>query len=277
MIYNKLLYSFFLLYCYAFMSIAIADEFGAEIQTNSPNMGDSSKEKIFDPYLKLNKNGIKVYVYRSKNSKFATFKAITHIKASIDSIISVLLDLKSSSQWIDSSKKTLLIERLNFNEQYHYQTLSIPFPFSNRDFILHSTMKHNPSNRAITITTRSVPDYCHNKESAVCTEVNQSTLVRVNKSVSTFKLEPDENGTNITWIQFTDPSGYLPSWLVNQLIKNTPYNSFKNLSEKVQQEPYKFARLIYDINGIAINIGQSESSPIDTSKIAKDFGFYPTF
>ena len=215
-------------------------------------MGSGQALDESDPYLKLNKDGIKVYIYKSKRSDFATFKAITYINASIDSILAVILDLKSSTEWIDACEKALLIKKFSFTEQYHYQEFAVPFPFSNRDFILHSTMQHNPLTRAVTITMSSAPDYCNDKQSAQCTKVNQSGLVRVNKSIGTFKLEPDDKGTKITWIQHTDPAGNMPAWLVNQLVKYTPYESFINLAEIVKEEQYKFARLIYDIDGFAV-------------------------
>ncbi len=297
MVYSKFIYCIYFCYCYFSILSAFADdkftkgEIEKEMLLNPPGIGNPSNaitvyskrantatKKIIntsnkkiqnnlinesdvgisDPYLKLNKDGIKVYIYKSKRSDFATFKAITHIDASIDSILAVILDLKSSTQWIDACKRALIIKKFSFTEQYHYQEFSVPFPFSNRDFILHSKMDHNPSTHEVTIVMSARPDYCQDKQSEQCNKVNQSSLVRVKKSIGTFKLQPDTEGTKITWIQHTDPGGHLPAWLVNQLVKNTPYQTFKNLAQKVKEDRYRFAKLIYDINGMVVGINKPD-------------------
>ena len=61
---------------------------------------DENKEDELSHCLKLNRDGIKVYTFRHKGSKFTTFKAHTHIKAPLDSLLAVLLDNKASPEWI---------------------------------------------------------------------------------------------------------------------------------------------------------------------------------
>lgn len=263
---------FFLIYSFSVVFADNASEFEKELQRDPPGIGYSPdavsvyskirnkvikdavdaqhKKSRSDPYLKLNKDGIKVYIYKRKNSDFGMFKAISHINATLDSVLAVLLDNKSCTEWVDSCEKSFVIKRLSFYEQYHYQILSIPVPFTNRDFIFHSKMAHNPSSKTIIITMTSVPDYCSSRQSEQCTIVNQSNLVRVKKSIGTFKLEPDKKGTKITWIQHIEPAGHLPAWLVNQFMKNTPYHTFKSLAKIVKQEHYKKSRLIYDQMGL---------------------------
>ncbi len=283
---NKSIYGIYLLYCYFSMLLAADDDFSKienEAISEAESIAEAEKRaedeiEQSSHYLKLNKDGVKVYIYKHKNSDFATFRATTHINASLESILAVMLDTKSNTKWVDACEQSLLIKRLNFYEQYHYQIFYIPFPFTNRDFILHSTMEHNPLNKTITITMSSDPDYCRNKQSNQCQQINKSELVRVIKSVGTFKLEADEYGTKITWIQHTDPAGHLPGWLVNQLIKNTAYRSFKNLAEIVKEEQYKYARLTYDEHGVAIavEIKKPAETQDKTSAITRDLRFYQT-
>jgi hypothetical protein len=230
-----------------------------------------------DKYLKLDKDGIKVYIYSHKNSDFGTFKAVTYINASLDSVLAVLLDNKSCTEWIHACDKSFIIEDVSFNERYHYQILDIPFPFEDRDFIFHSIMKQNPSTKAITITSTAVSGYCSDKQSSQCKEANQPDLVRVSKSTGTFKLETDDKGIKVTWIQHTDPAGNLPGWLVNQFLVDTPYWTLRKLAQKVTEEKYQDAKLIYDIEGIAVALNMPKHKQRESSKLAKDLGPYPTF
>ena len=224
-----------------------------------------------DHYLALDKDGIKVYTFASKDSEFATFKAITHINASLDSILAVMFDNKSCTEWVYACDESFIIKNVNFNERYHYQICDIPFPFDDRDFVFHSIMKQDLKTKVVTITMSSAAEYCHNNSSEQCKKVNQSKLVRVKKTIGTYKLEPTASGTKITWIQHTDPAGNLPSWLVNQFVIDTPYWTLKQLAEKVKEETYKYAKIIYDNQGVAIAL----NTPSKQS--TKDFGLYPTF
>lgn len=233
----------------------------------------SVKEKV-EYSLKLHKDGIKVYFYSHKNFSVGTFKAITYINAPLASILAVMFDNKSCPDWIHACVKSFVIKEIAFNERYHYQILDIPFPFKDRDFIFHSILKQNPETRAITIIVTSASDYCYDKQSPQCSEVKQSNLVRVSKSIGTYKLEPCDKGVKITWIQHTDPAGNLPNWLVNQFAADTPYKTLKQLAQIVEEEEYKNSKLIYDNNGFAIALISRKQKPV---KKAKDFDQFPTF
>ena len=202
-------------------------------------------------YLKLDKDGIKVYIFGKDSPNIASFRAVTHIDASMDSVLAVMFDNKNCKDWVHACKNSFIINDVSFNERYHYQSLAIPFPFKNREFIFRSVMKQNVVDKSVTILMFSAADYCHQNQSAQCQEVNQSGLVRVKRSIGMYKLKVEGRGTTISWVQYTDPAGKLPNWLVNQFVAQTPYHTFKNLAEKVKEEKYKYAKLIYDLNGNA--------------------------
>ncbi|MDX2505540.1 MAG: START domain-containing protein [Gammaproteobacteria bacterium] len=275
--FSKIIFGICLLCCSISVAFAETDfsEIDEEILDNPPGNETKSNKEKQDKYLKLEREGIKVYVYSSKNSAIGTFKAITHIKASLDSILSVMMNNESCAEWIHGCDKSFVIKNISFNERYHYQICTIPFPFKNRDFIFHSLMQQDPVSKAVTITISSVPEYCNNNQSEQCIKANQSELLRVRKSIGTYKLEPDQSGTKITWIQHTDPGGNLPGWLVNQFVKNTPYQSLKKLAEKANEEQYKHAKLIYNIDGVAIAFNNTPEK--QEFNMANDFGLAKTF
>ena len=253
MTYSQLFYSLLILFSYISMAFS-HDEFAQfeEELLLKHTILEKTPDKIEnEKYLKLNRDGVKVYVYSNKHSNFKIFKASTHINTTLDSILAVMLDNDSGIMWIDACEKSFIIKNISFNERYHYHVFNIPFPFNNRDFIFHSTFKQNPIDKSVIIKMHSVSNYCNDKQSIQCDEVNQSEHVRVNQSNAAFKLVPDVNGIKITWIQDTNPGGNLPSWLVNQLVENTPFRTFKNLAEIVKDDKYKNAKLIYNNNGIA--------------------------
>lgn len=169
-----------------------------------------------------------------------------------------MFDHESCHEWVYSCIHSYVIKDISFNERYHYQILDIPFPFEDREFIFHSTLKQDPVTKVITITTKSVMNECQKNKLFMCNHPKEQGHVKVNVSIGFFKLEPVDNGVQFTWMQHTDPAGNLPTWLVNQFIEETPYWTLKNLSQKVSEEPYKDAKLNYDQNGLAISLEMNQ-------------------
>lgn len=232
-------------------------------------------EKVTIRNLKLDKDGIKVYTFKNKNSGFAIFKAITHIHASMDSILAVMLDNTAYTEWIHNCKQSFELKKINFFERYHYQVIDIPFPFVDRDIVMSSTLKQHEPTQSFIIISTAIAGYCNEIQSTDCDKVKQSQLIRISKSNGSHILEPGDNGVKITWVQHTDPAGSLPSWLVNLLLVDIPYRTLKNLTRKVNEEQYKYAKIIYDRNGLAVALKMPK--PKTPSSIPEDFRPYPTF
>ncbi len=53
-----------------------------------------------------------------------------------------MLDNDACVEWIASCYKSTPLKQMSFNKHYHYQILSIPFSFSNRDFIFRSFLEN---------------------------------------------------------------------------------------------------------------------------------------
>lgn len=205
--------------------------------------------------LKKDEDGIQIYlnVHQEHEAKLKAFKGVARINASLDSVMAVIFDLEACTDWLKDCADPVLINDVSFTERYHYQVQELPFPTQNRDVILHSIVTQNPVTKTVTIEMEAAPDYCNNKTSAICQNINDSPYVRVRHLHGTYILEPQLDGsTRITWKQHTDPGGMLPNWLINQLVQNIPFFGLKGLIAKVREEKYQLARLVYNPSGIAI-------------------------
>ena len=229
------------------------------------SIADAGNSSIYDS-PKIDRNGIQVYTFQTKNSDIATFKAVTRINASIDSILAIMFDNEACEEWVHTCNKSILLESINFNERYHYQILDVPFPFRNRDFIFHSIMTQDPKTKIVTITMSARPDYCHKNKLKLCQSYKTTEMIRVSKSLGQYTLQAVAGGTKITWIQHTDPEGNLPAWLVNQFLVDVPYFTFKKLSEKVKEKKYRSAKLVYDKNGVAIALHATQHVHVTADK-----------
>jgi hypothetical protein len=213
-------------------------------------MGFASNSE--DGALVLDSDGIQVYVYQHDNFEFGAFKATTFIAAPLNSVLAVMFDHNDCQDWIYSCIESRTIKEVSFNERYHYQMLNLPFPFQDREFILHSVLKQDPSTKTVTIRTTTALDNCDDNNFYLCKHPQEAGHVKVELSVGLFELEPVEGGVNFTWIQYTNPAGELPGWLLNQFLKQLPYQTLIRLAQKAKQQPYQNAKIIYDRSGKAV-------------------------
>lgn len=231
---------------------------------------------IFDsaPAKKTDQNSIKVYTKNVPGSDFVLFRGTAVFNSTIDSVLAVVFDSSSYVDWLYQCKESALIEKLNFNERYQYQVIHVPFPYNDRDTIVYSKMQQDRETGEVIISFLSSSDYCSDKDTPICKKIKSSRYERINKIAGSYYLKKVDQGIEMTWIQHTEPGGELPGWLVNLYVVDTPFQSFLNLAEKLQEDKYKQARLVYDDTGriTAINIPEAEPS-----KRPDDFTVIPTF
>ena len=181
---------------------------------------------------------IKIYL-KNTQSDIKSFRGEAVVNASIDSILSVFSDIDACPEWFHYCQDPMVINEVSTTERYHYLVNTVPFPANNRDFIFHSKVFRNPLTNTVIITMVSTPDYCENNTAEACQAINNSEHVRVRNARGYYLLEPQGNKTTrVTWTQFTDPAGHLPSWLVNLMLKNVPLKALQGLQKKTQEEKY---------------------------------------
>lgn len=219
-------------------------------------------------------NNITVYTKNIPGTEFVLFHGTAVFNTTMDSILAVVFDSSSYVEWLYQCKESTLIEQMNFNERYQYQVINIPFPFNDRDMIIYSKLYQDLETGAVIISFLSSPDYCKEKETAVCEKINNSPYERVKSIIGSYNFQEVEKGIKMTWIQHTEPGGKLPSWLVNRYVVETPFESFLSIADKLQEEKYKQARLTYDNNGKIIALYIPSVPP---SKKPEDFIVIPTF
>ena len=217
---------------------------------SGPNYSSS-----FDWNLEMEKNGIRVYLKELQTEDIKAFRGTISINASVDSLLAVIMDIDACTDWLQYCQNPLLLERINFSECYHYLIYNLPFPVVDREFILHTKIKRDHVSGAVTVYSISRPDYCLQQQTSDCQLNKDTSLVLVKHSQGSYLLEPVENGiTKLTWTQYTNPGGYIPAWLVNQIIRQVAYHTLQGLRVKVIEKKYLKARLILDSDGAIIGM-----------------------
>ena len=183
-------------------------------------------------------NGIDVYLRILPNGN-VEFKGITTLNTSLSSIVALFKDIDSMSRWVYRTKKVMVLKEISHQEVYVYTIHTMPFPFTKRDSIVHSTIRQDPESLTVTIRGQAAPDYLPGKKG----------YIRIRAVKSFWSFEPQAKGNvRITFQGYGDPGGSIPSsiyrspvfhWLSRFFLWELPYYTLKNMQVIIHDKKYQ--------------------------------------
>lgn len=180
------------------------------------------------------KDGIKVFSAEVPGSKVKAIKVECDLDATLAQLVTVLLDVKTCTEWVYSTKSCMLLKQVSPSELYYYSEISIPWPAQNRDFVAHLTVTQNPETKVVYMDGPAVPGFVPIKKG----------IVRIDHSMGKWVMSPiGEKRVRVVYTLQVDPGGDIPAWLVNMFAANGPTQSFKKLRLQVQKPAYRDATL----------------------------------
>lgn len=210
------------------MNIKILVLFFVMIVTNSYG------QKEEDWKLKTNRDGIAVYCKPLQGSKYKSVKVECTLAASLSQIVTVLFDIKTSTEWVYSTKSCILLKQITPLELIYYSEVSIPWPVSNRDFVAHLKAAQDARTKVVTIDGPAVPGYVPVKPG----------IVRVVQSEGKWIITPiAKNLSKIEYTLHVDPGGSVPAWLINLFAAKGPYETFKRLRNHLKKPEYRNVKI----------------------------------
>jgi hypothetical protein len=183
-----------------------------------------------------NKNGIAIYTREVPGSKINALKMESDFDATASQLVAVIMDIKSCTNWLYSTKSCSVVTTVSPSELYYYSEVSFPWPTSNRDFVSHLKVAQDPATKIVTINAENVTGFVPEKKG----------IVRIYKSVGKWTIRSiAKNKVRVIYELQVEPGGSLPSWLVNMLSEKGPYESFKKLKEEVKKPGYANAQFAF--------------------------------
>lgn len=183
--------------------------------------------------LKKDKNGIKVYSRKTPDFKFDELKVDCIFEGKISQLAAVILDVKNQYQWVYKTAKSELLKQVTNADLFYYSEIECPWPFHNRDLIARMTITQNTSTKILSIVAKSVDNYLPSKKN----------LIRVKYSNALWTITPLNNAQfKVEYKIQIDPGDGVPAWILNMFATNGPYESFKNLKDKIMLPAYATAK-----------------------------------
>jgi hypothetical protein len=186
--------------------------------------------------LKTEKEGIRVYAEVVPDSKIKAVKAVGEYNATASELVALLMDIKTSPDWVYHVKSCKMINQVSPSELYYYLEINVPWPASNRDLVVHLKVSQDPDTKVITIDAPAVPGLVPVKKG----------IVRIDESIGKWTITPLGTGQiRVEYVVHVNPGGSVPSWAVNLFATEGPLEIFKNIRLELQKDAYKNTVLSY--------------------------------
>ena len=184
--------------------------------------------------LKTDKDEVQVYMKAEETSSYKSVKTVTTMRTTLSAVSAILLDVLKTPDWVYGTKQCSLLKKESPTSLYYYAEMGMPWPVSNRDFVIRISLSQNPQTKVVTVIATNLPTYIPEKDG----------IVRIQRSSGRWTISPAGNGmVRVEYILQIDPGGSLPASIVNMFSYNGPFQSFKNLRVQVNKPEYARAQL----------------------------------
>ncbi len=186
--------------------------------------------------LKKDRNDVKVYVREATDSPFKELKMSFDVEASMHAIVALLQDVEAIPDWVYKCTEAYVVKEISQDEEYYYNLVDFPWPMSDRDFVVRSSMTKDTINNTLRSESWIANDMIPEKEGVV--RIKHLHLWWI------FTPKP-EGGVHIDYYLKSDPGGYLPSWIVNMAIDQGPLQTVKRFRQTLKEPKYRNAKVAF--------------------------------
>lgn len=182
--------------------------------------------------LRFRNDWLKIFTCPVPSSDFLSFVGVATIDAPQHSILSLLYDIESATEWVWKTREMRVLQELTDDNEGRvvYQLVSAPWPVSDREIITRSTAYMDPVTKEAFISMECLPDFIPEND----------RYVRVRRLEGAWNILPlDENRCRVILRLHIEPSGEIPSWLANIAVIDTPYHTLNNMRDMVKREKYR--------------------------------------
>ena len=195
------------------------------------------------------------------------------VPGTVASALAILDDTQACTKWLHRCIESRVLTQVSNVERIFYQATGLAFPAQSRDAVLRARVSYK-TDRSVLITMTALseppgyfPEEHSPEEHSPQKHPPQEKHIRITNAHGSYLLEPllpeadmdgDDNGnqgrvqqrSRLTWQQYIDPAGSLPSWIVNRMLTDLPYKSLQAFRKLITTQPYRDTTFGYDSEGI---------------------------
>jgi len=207
---KSILIAFFLVFCYGFTWL-------------EPKV--TSKDWI----LVKNSDDIQIYTKEIPGSNLKELKITTKFETNIDALLTLITDIPTQPSYIFGCMTATRVGTSTAYDQFFYQTLYMPWPFTNRDAVCKQAVHPKSRHDDLAINTK-------NEDGLVPISSDYQRIHSMNSSWRFIKI--NEKTTSAEYRLRLNPGGSVPNWLVNMFIDKGPFKTILNMRKLLKQPKY---------------------------------------
>ena len=171
--------------------------------------------------LKKDQNNIKLWTKSLEGTKLLQFKAETYVKADLDAVYKVLVNVENMHTWYEKVKKVVLLKKITDTEGVYLLEYGLPLPFENRISTLKGSISYDKTKGIIKVNSAYHPHNIPEK---------YQNFPLITQIKSSWDIESVKNSyVRIIHSGYMDPGGNIPLWLTNESVTSAPVKSIINL------------------------------------------------
>ena len=185
--------------------------------------------------LVSDRKGIRVWTLQIPGRDVPGFRGITTIKADIEQIVDVMIDVEHHVDWMWKCDESRSLRWLDPGSRgILYNRVWAPWPVRDRDVVVDVAWRYTPHKEALTFRFRNVEDPAGPPKDGV---------VRLPRLEGFYRLWVDKPGeTNILYQVELDIGGNVPDFLARLYARKLPYKTLEALREVVEAKAAKSPR-----------------------------------
>ena len=170
---------------------------------------------------------VRVY-QRDAPSGLREFRAVTRVQSTIGGLIALFTDVEQMDEWVYRTREVRRLEVVGDGEIYAHTVIGMPWPFEDRDAVLHIRVTQDPVTHAVTIRIDSTDSQ----------DLPRGHRVRMPLVRSVWTVRPVEDGqAEVVFQGIGDPGGNLASpwlrWFVDLSSWQAPLSTLEGLRRQV--------------------------------------------
>ena len=168
---------------------------------------------------RIDKDGLIVHTRRVEGSPILEYKGHMTVKVPMEQVIALYEDVQQLPKWFYQCVDAKVLNAPDAMHKVIYFALHLPWPVAERDVVFEQDKAVDAATHAVSYTFTVLPDQLPPKAGRI-------RMVAL-KSLWQFTPLPDGR-TEVYFQQHSDPGGSIPTFVVNKLVVDIPFNSLKN-------------------------------------------------
>jgi len=171
--------------------------------------------------------GVKVARKTVPDSALFAFRGEGVFDVPIGLLTTVLKDPDIAEEWVDLMTEHTVLRSMGENKNLIYESYGLPWPISDRDYVMTEKYGYDTEAKIFTIDFESVKEASKPPVQGLVRAMAYRTFWRLTMvDADTTKIEVEVS---------TDPKGALPAWLINMIQKDWPWKTVDGLVKRASK------------------------------------------